>query len=495
MSERIYPAQPQIVFYQIGDHFLLNTHANTLTRDGQVVELEHRLVLLLVYFIEHAGEVLQKDVLLKTIWQGKVVNDDSLAVAVSYLRKALGDNSRSPRFIKTIQGQGYQFIGTTKPLAEPLIDTSQATPASDSQPVKKYPRTAMLIFAFLMLIVVLAAIAAGIKKFAFLPSSPVPAGDNPIKWQQDYQSVQGLLQQPDPESLRLAIKQFRDLIRVQGESAQAYMGIADVKTRLLQEKVTLKENCAEIIDLAQKALSLKPDFAVAHQTLANMAFWCLRDHALAEQHYLEAMKYAPQDDGILLNYAQWLLVHKRFDESLKAVELSRKLKPVNYSIPNVVWIYQMQGRDDLALRELDRLLTTEPEDRHYHISAKRIYERMGDVDKTFEQWLWLMRNAGLTPDKLGEVQAAFTAGGMVEVNRWLLDHKVTVDIGDYSPPLAWARYAIIAREYGQALDYLEQAFQQRQPAILWMDVDPAYAPLRNQPRFQKILSQLAEKEQ
>ena len=118
MSEPIVPAQSTVVRYQIGDGFVLNAHTNTLTCGDKVIELEDRLVLLLVYFIEHSGEVLHKDVLLKTIWQGKVVNEDSVAVAVSYLRKALGDSSRTPTFIKTIQGKGYQFIGNAKPLMD-----------------------------------------------------------------------------------------------------------------------------------------------------------------------------------------------------------------------------------------------------------------------------------------------------------------------------------------------------------------------------------------
>lgn len=486
MSERVHPSQSLVVCYQIGDHFLLNTHANTLTRDGNVIELEHRLVLLLVYFLEHAGEILHKDVLLKTIWQGKVVSEDSVAVAVSYLRKALRDSSRTPSYIKTIQGKGYQFIG----IAKPLTDTEPPLNTQKSEWSKKY----LFLGAFATSVIFLFALAYGIKKISSTSAIAKPAADYSTEWQRDYQAANKLLQQSDPESLRLAIKQFRTLLTSHGESAQIYLGIADAKVRLLNEKVTLKENCAEIIDLAHKALSLEPDLSAAHRVAANMAFWCRRDYTYAEQHYLEAIKRNPTDDAVLMNYAQLLLAQKRFDESLAMVEQARRLNPVNYSVPNVVWIYQMQGRDDLAVRELDRILTTEPEDRYYHISAKRIFDRMGETDKAFTQWLWLMRDAGFSADELADIQNAFNQGGLAAMNHWLLAHKVSVDLGEYAPPLAWARYALIAKDYNVALDYLEAAFQQHQPALLWASVDPAYDPVRNTPRFQKLLAQLADVE-
>jgi DNA-binding winged helix-turn-helix (wHTH) protein len=487
MPETINSSQSAVVCYRLGDDFVLNTHINTLTHANGVVELEHRLVLLLVYFIEHAGEILHKDVILKTIWQGKVVNEDSLAVAVSYLRKALGDNSRSPRFIKTIQGKGYQFIGKASPLADGSDASLSFTPPQS--PFKKY----QLSLTFLAVLIVV--VGGYMYKTTAIDVASVKSSDAySADWQASYQTASALLSQPDPESWRLAIKAFRDVLNQNSESAEAYLGIADAKMKLLNEKLALKENCVEVLGLLQKALSLKPDLAAAHRTMANATFWCQRDYPLAEQHYLTAIKLNPKDDSAFMDYAQLLLAQKRFEESLMAVESARRINPINYSVPNVVWIYQMQGRDDLALRELDRILTTEPDNRYYHISAKRIFDRMGDVEKTFAQWVWLMRDAGFTAEELNEAQQAFSQGGLVAFNRWLLTRKTTAELSEYTPPLAWARYALVAKEYDVALDYLEAAYAQRQSPMLWAGVDPAYEPVRNTPRFQKILAQLNEAE-
>lgn len=100
MRDRNYSWEASAIRYRIGQDHILNTHANSISLGDKLIELEHRLVLLLIYFIHHKGEVLSKDQLLKTIWQGKVVNDDSLSVAVSHIRKALGDNPRAPKHPK-----------------------------------------------------------------------------------------------------------------------------------------------------------------------------------------------------------------------------------------------------------------------------------------------------------------------------------------------------------------------------------------------------------
>lgn len=94
---------------QIGD-WKLNTHSNILRHRGSESHLEHKQVQLLLFLLAYAGKTVKKNDLIKQVWSGRVVVDDVLSVAVSQLRKAFGDNARAPTFIKTIPGEGYQFI-------------------------------------------------------------------------------------------------------------------------------------------------------------------------------------------------------------------------------------------------------------------------------------------------------------------------------------------------------------------------------------------------
>ena len=51
-----------------------------------------------------------KDDLMKRVWPGAVVEDNTLQVHVSALRKALGERDGGPRYIVTVPGQGYRFV-------------------------------------------------------------------------------------------------------------------------------------------------------------------------------------------------------------------------------------------------------------------------------------------------------------------------------------------------------------------------------------------------
>ena len=83
--------------------------------EGTEVELTTMEFELLRILMESRGRVLSRDNLLQRLHAlGDEVFDRSVDMAVSRLRAKLDDDSKSPRFIKTIRGAGYQFVGATE---------------------------------------------------------------------------------------------------------------------------------------------------------------------------------------------------------------------------------------------------------------------------------------------------------------------------------------------------------------------------------------------
>lgn len=499
MSERVYQPKSSAKEYRLGS-WTLCVHANCLRRGDVQVDLEHRLVLLLLLFIDHPAEVLSKERILKTIWQGKVVNEDSLAVAISYLRKALADNSRAPEYIKTIPGVGYQFIAVAEPsfVTESLVMDAAQDLATTQDIVVRTSNKKLVFIAVFSITIVLGLIIAVI--FFSLSTTSPESSNTPIysakplsiELQQQADKAQQALQTGSADEWRVAIQLWRDLLNQHPNNAEAYAGIAHAKIKLLGDQLAIKENCAEVLGLLDKAIELDGQLATAYQWRANALFWCRRDYVAAEQNYLRAITLQPKDDSIPMNYAQLLLAQGRFEESLVQVNASRQLNPLNYSVPTVVWIYQMQRRDDLALQELTRITSAEPDNRYHHISAQRVYARMEREADSLAHWLWLMRDAQYSELDLQTAQAAFDDGGLAAVNRWLLARKDHADLGQYTPPLSWARYALAAGDGDAALDYLEQAFAVRQSPLLWAAVDPAYDLVRDHPRFKAMIATLQQ---
>ena len=89
MAEYAKPASPR---YAFGDFVLERAQQEVRRRDGSALNLSPRLFNALLLFVEHAGELLDKDALMRALWPGLVVDENSLSQVVSGLRRALADD-------------------------------------------------------------------------------------------------------------------------------------------------------------------------------------------------------------------------------------------------------------------------------------------------------------------------------------------------------------------------------------------------------------------
>jgi DNA-binding winged helix-turn-helix (wHTH) protein len=110
--------------------FTLDSGARALLKDGVAVHLSPKAFDVLEILAARRPNVVSKDVLLAEVWPGKVVEEANLAMAVGEIRKALGDDSKSPAIVVTVARHGYRF-------AAELQDLDAADPASTDD---TYPR-------------------------------------------------------------------------------------------------------------------------------------------------------------------------------------------------------------------------------------------------------------------------------------------------------------------------------------------------------------------
>ncbi len=92
--------------------FELNVAERSLKQANQVIPLGGRAYDILIALLENAGEVVAKSELIAKAWPDVTVEEGSLRVHLSALRKALGDGQFGNKYIANIQGQGYSFIAS-----------------------------------------------------------------------------------------------------------------------------------------------------------------------------------------------------------------------------------------------------------------------------------------------------------------------------------------------------------------------------------------------
>src|SRR6266849_4299408 len=90
--------------------FELNVAERSLKKANQVLPLGGRAYDILIALLENAGEVVGKAELIARAWPDVTVEEGSLRVHLSALRKALGDGQFGNKYIASIQGHGYSFI-------------------------------------------------------------------------------------------------------------------------------------------------------------------------------------------------------------------------------------------------------------------------------------------------------------------------------------------------------------------------------------------------
>jgi DNA-binding winged helix-turn-helix (wHTH) protein len=92
----------------------LDTKTRQLLRGTEPVPLSPKAFELLVCLVENRPSALSKDALHDRVWPGLFVSDTNLAGLVAEIRRALGDDARTPRFVRTVQRFGYAFAGTVE---------------------------------------------------------------------------------------------------------------------------------------------------------------------------------------------------------------------------------------------------------------------------------------------------------------------------------------------------------------------------------------------
>jgi DNA-binding winged helix-turn-helix (wHTH) protein len=102
----------------------LDSETRQLLRRGEAVPLSPKAFDLLSHLVEHRPRALSKDELHDRLWPGTYVSETNLAGLVAEIRRALEDDARTPRFVRTVHRFGYAFAGA--------VDRTSSQPARAS---------------------------------------------------------------------------------------------------------------------------------------------------------------------------------------------------------------------------------------------------------------------------------------------------------------------------------------------------------------------------
>jgi DNA-binding winged helix-turn-helix (wHTH) protein len=95
--------------------WLVQPSLNRLSCDDRVIQLEPKLMDVLVFLAENSGRVVSKIEITDAVWSDVFITESVITRSIAGLRRAFGDDVRNPRFIETISKRGYRLIAEVAP--------------------------------------------------------------------------------------------------------------------------------------------------------------------------------------------------------------------------------------------------------------------------------------------------------------------------------------------------------------------------------------------
>ena len=164
--------------FEVGE-WLVQPSLNRLTRNGDDVRVEPKVMQVLEVLAETPGEVVTRDTLVARVWPDVFVTDDVLHRAIRELRRAFGDETAKPAYVETIRKRGYRLIAEVRRPQEGAASTTAADkqePALQTRPTASRTSrpVALISAASLLLVATLGAVVYALSTRT-APADPMPA--------------------------------------------------------------------------------------------------------------------------------------------------------------------------------------------------------------------------------------------------------------------------------------------------------------------------------
>ena len=286
-----------------------------------------------------------------------------------------------------------------------------------------------------------------------------------------------------PQDFQKAIKFFEQAIEQDPNYALAYSGLADsyalfcAYTAEQAHAVMPKAKAA-----ALKALELDDQLAEAHASVGQVAAYYDYDFPAAEREYRRALELNP-------NYAtahQWLAEHlstlKRFDEALAEIKRALELDPLSL-IMNRIYadILLDMRRFDEAIDQYQKTIELEPNFPTTHFFLGRAYEAKGMYDQAVSEYSKSARLSGFPPEELAQMNEAYAKSGWKAYVQAVLDHSRRERT--QTPQFVIAGYHLRLGQTEEAIASLQKAYEQRDFRMTMLSVDFGFDSIRSDPRF------------
>jgi TolB-like protein len=291
------------------------------------------------------------------------------------------------------------------------------------------------------------------------------------------------------EGFRAAVGHFERAVEIDPDFAQAWGGLAACKLTFgffgmePQTEVIPESRAA-----AERALELDPDFGPAHTVLGAIALYFDWDWDAARKELEIALELDPTSTLVNHGYADYLGIMGDPDGSLRQVMRGRDSDPLGYWANLVVLGHLFMARHyEEVVEEGIGIVELFPESRGIHGFIGDALWMLGRYDDALERY---RAGWGEEDESVKTLERGLAEGGPRTAQSAMGEELAAMAESRPVDPIDVARYFALAGEADSTFEWLERAFEARDPQILHMPLDPRYDSIRADPRYDDLLRRI-----
>jgi DNA-binding winged helix-turn-helix (wHTH) protein/tetratricopeptide (TPR) repeat protein len=298
-----------------------------------------------------------------------------------------------------------------------------------------------------------------------------------------------------PPEIQTAISYFRQAIDLDPDYALAYVGLADAyRSFPLNSDMPPSEFFPRAKEALQKAIEIDDTLAEAHAVLGFTIFWYDWGWGAAEGQYKRALELDPNSADAHLAYAHLLSNTGRHTEALAEAKRARELDPLNLRTNALEGQFlNHAGRTDEALARLRKTFELDPNYLLAHLFAWSAYVEKGMYAEAAAEARRARELNDLSAQPGAYLGYALAKSGKRREALAELEGLLELLAERYVPPYLVALVYNGLGERDEALTWLERGYEQRDPKMVFLLVEPKWNNLRDDQRFQDLLGRVGLK--
>ncbi|CAN5247870.1 hypothetical protein BH10ACI1_BH10ACI1_11680 [soil metagenome] len=477
-------------FYEF-ENFRLDAENPSLWRGDELVSISPKALETLIILVEKQGEIVSRDELLDAVWKDTFVEEGNINYTISLLRKTLGNKD----LIQTVSRHGYRFTASVKKTSQNGKSSAETSPTQLNSIVEKNPFRWILASIFLVSILFLTSLALWQR------SDNIPKSSNISQTQNDdamkaYTRGKMILEDRDTKNrAEKAMDEFQKAVTLDPTLALAHAGLAQSFFSMAVETSGTKsaDLHAKAKISVKKALELDENLAEAYLVRGSIERNFDWDWKSAENDFRRAISLQPDYASAHLRLAQLLSSLGRNSEAISAWDRAYEIDSESENILTGHFsILESAGKYDEGLKLSLEALQANKE----NIFAKRAVATFLYHTKDYAKVIEICEQLfAANPNKkqfamVSLASSAYYQTGETEKSSALLQELETQSLTDTKPLYSLAvNYAELGR-LDEAIAALQKCFDEREDRMMWLNVEPRFANLRGDSRFQELLKKM-----